>query len=618
MVAVDTAADNDGDDDEDAKGEKVIYQANHAVTHIYANSRLFNLRLCMQCLWKGVRHHFGRDANFPDIRTMTALNWLRASRQLRAFSTSSPVIYDAVIIGGVGLKTVVLERRHVLGGAAVSEELFPGFKFSRASYLLSLLRPVVVEELELKRHGLKWHMRDPSSFTPLLDGRSLTLGMDAEGNRREIAKFSARDAEKYEDYENFLNKLVSGVDNLLDVKPMSLHGSLSLNTLSENYKPIKTLLESLRTIGPENLHPFSSFFTAPASKILRKHFESEPLLSTLATDAVIGAFISPDSPGSGYVLLHHVMGSLDGVKGAWAYVEGGMGSVSAAIASSAREAGAEIRTDAGVKRILMEGDRAVGVELLDGTVIKARAVISNATPKVTFQDLLPVGVLGADDATAVKGIDYQSATTKINVAVDRLPDFKAIPNVDPRSPMPHHQATIHLGCESLEALSLAHLEALVHGTPSKVPMIEMCIPSALDKTIAPDGKHVVTLFVQYTPYAYFAEPATAEERKEALARDIFAIIDKYAPGFSSSVLYKDVLTPPDIERVFALTGGNIFHGSMSIDQLWWTRPTDRWTGYKTPVNGLFICGSGGHPGGGVMGAAGRNAAFTVMDALKKK
>uniref|UniRef100_A0A8C7CXU1 Pyridine nucleotide-disulfide oxidoreductase domain-containing protein 2 n=1 Tax=Oncorhynchus kisutch TaxID=8019 RepID=A0A8C7CXU1_ONCKI len=510
-----------------------------------------------------------------------------------------------------GLKTAVLERRHVLGGAAVSEEIIPGFHFSRCSYLLSLLRPHIFRDLELKKHGLKLYMRDPYAFTPMLEGgvgghppRSLLLGSDLAMNQREIGKFSETDAKAYPEFITHLDKLASAIHPLLDSPPVDIAGLTG--------GALRRRIAALRSALP--LVQCGTNFTA--SSILNRWFESEPLKATLATDAVIGAMTSPNSPGSGYVLLHHVMGELEKEKGAWGYVEGGMGGVSKAIASSARSHGADIFTEQDVHQVLVGSDgSAKGVVLKDGTEIYSRVVLSNATPYVTFKTLTPQSALSPAFIKAVDQIDYTSPVTKINVAVDKLPNFLAAPTPDGK-PGPHHQCSIHLNCESVEVLQTAY-EDCKEGRPSFRPMIEMTIPSVLDPTLAPPGSHVVLLFTQFTPYSLVGGRAWTDQDREAFADSVFSWIEQYAPGFKSSIVGKDILTPPDLERIFGLTGGNIFHGAMSLDQLYLARPLPSLSDYRSPIKGLYLCGSGSHPGGGVMGSPGWNAALAAMADLKR-
>uniref|UniRef100_A0A673AKK4 Pyridine nucleotide-disulfide oxidoreductase domain-containing protein 2 n=1 Tax=Sphaeramia orbicularis TaxID=375764 RepID=A0A673AKK4_9TELE len=503
-----------------------------------------------------------------------------------------------------GVKTAVLERRHVLGGAAVSEEIFPGFHFSRCSYLLSLLRPHIYSDLELKKHGLKVYMRDPHAFTPMLEEgvkgappRSLTLGSDLALNQMEIGKFSQKDA--YSDFNAYLEKLAAAIHPLLDAPPVDILG-VTTGSLRRRLAASKTLQPIIKCglkLG-RNIPEFYEIVTAPIMKILNRWFESEPLRATLATDAVIGAMTSPSTPGSGYVLLHHVMGELEKEKGAWGYVEGGMGGVSQAIASAARSYGVDIFTEKEVEQVLVGSDGAArGVVLKDGTEIQSKVVLSNATPYITFKYLAP------------QVIQRKSK----HLAVDKLPNFLACPTPDGK-PGPHHQCSIHLNCESVEVLETAYKEAM-NGRPSSRPMLEMTIPSVLDPTLAPPGCHVVSLFTQFTPYHIEGREWTDQDR-EAFADTAFDWVEQYAPGFKKSVVGRDVLAPPDLERIFGLTGGNIFHGSMSLDQLYLARPLPSLSDYRSPVKGLYLCGSGSHPGGGVMGSPGWNAALTVIADLK--
>ncbi|XP_022136694.1 pyridine nucleotide-disulfide oxidoreductase domain-containing protein 2 isoform X2 [Momordica charantia] len=425
--------------------------------------------------------------------------------------------WDAVVIGGGhngltaaaylargGLSVAVLERRHVLGGAAVTEELFPGFKFSRCSYLQSLLRPSVIKELELARHGLKLLKRNPSSFTPCLDGRYLLLGPDKDINYSEISKFSKRDADAYPRYEAQLERFCKFMDLLLDSPtPETLHGVSSLNyRLRDKLKSSVFWAKCIRSglsLGQKDLVDFMDLLFSPASKVLNNWFEEDVLKATLATDAVIGSVASVHTPGSGYVLLHHVMGETDGDRGIWSYVEGGMGSVSMAIANAAREAGAHIITNAEVSELMVQDSgRIEGVLLADGTYVKASTVLSNATPYKTFMELMPSDMLPDEFLRAIKHADYGSATTKINLAVERIPHFRCC-KLSPTEAGHQLVGTIHIGSESMEEIDSACQDA-VNGVPSKRPVIEMTIPSILDKTISPPGKHVINLFIQYTPY----------------------------------------------------------------------------------------------------------------------
>ncbi|CAN6916046.1 unnamed protein product [Brassica oleracea] len=551
--------------------------------------------------------------------------------------------WDALVIGGGhnglvaaaylargGLSVAVLERRHVIGGAAVTEEIVPGFKFSRCSYVQGLIRPCIISDLELGRHGLKLLKRSPASFTPCLDGRYLLLGPDQALNHSEISKFSRSDAEAYPRYEKQLERFGRFMDTLLDAAPPeSLQGDSSFNDKLSNKLHKSAFwarcLRQAASLGQKDMVDFMDLLLAPASKVLNNWFESDVLKATLATDAVIGSTASVHIPGSGYVLLHHVMGESDGEHGIWSYVEGGMGSVSMAIANAAKEAGAQIFTNAEVSEVLTEDSSSVkGVLLADGTRVESSVILSNATPYRTFVELVPSNVLPEKFVSAIKNSDYSSATTKINMAVDKLPQFQCCNNTNHSGPGPEHFGTIHIGAETMDEVHTACHDA-ENGLPSRRPVIEMTIPSTLDNTISPPGtlillflvwKHVINLFIQYTPYK--PSDGTWEDPvyREAFAQRCFKLIDEYAPGFSSSVISYDMLTPPDLEREIGLTGGNIFHGAMGLDSLFLMRPVKGWSNYKSPLKGLYLCGSGAHPGGGVMGAPGRNAALVVLQDLK--
>ncbi|KAJ3674449.1 hypothetical protein LUZ60_005065 [Juncus effusus] len=560
------------------------------------------------------------------------------SSSRRAFSaTTSPsnLNYDAVVIGGghnglasaaylakSGLSVAVLERRHVVGGAAVTEELVPGFRFSRCSYLQSLLRPTVIKELELERHGLRMFRRSPSSFTPCIDGKYLLLGPDKDFNYAEISKFSKKDAIAYPRYEMQLEKFCKFMDFIIDSAPPEIMHENSKSLVDKMKEKIhkaafwSRCLQHVSQLGQKDMVDFLDLVLAPASKVLNNWFEGDVLKATLATDSVIGTMGTIHTPGSGYVLLHHVMGETDGERGVWSYVEGGMGSVSTAISKAAIEAGAHIMTNSEVAQLLVDesSKQVKGVVLADGTEIHSSVVLSNATAHKTFLELISPNLLPEEFVTSVRNIDYSSATTKINLAVDKLPNFKCCKNSSLKGG-PEHIGTIHIGSESMEEIDEAYKDAL-NGESSRRPLIEMTIPSILDKTISPPGQHVINLFIQYTPYKLSKGSWHDPNIREEFAKRCFSLIDEYAPGFSSSIIGYDMLTPLDLEKEFGLTGGNIFHGAMGLDSLFLMRPTKGWSGYKTPIKGLYLCGSGAHPGGGVMGAPGRNAASVVIQDLK--
>lgn len=573
--------------------------------------------------------------------------WSKLTHCFRRLSSSSnpQPHYDAIVVGGghngltaaaymamSGLKVGVFERRYVVGGAAVTEEIVPGFRFSRASYVLSLLRPQIMADLKLADRGLKVHLRDPSSYTPIREElrhrpelKSLTLGQSSEMNKIEIGKFSSRDADAYEKFENHLGTMVDIINPLLDHAPLALTRFLQ-GTLSEkvsSLKELSPLWQSIKAARKMNLEDIQELITSPTSKILDFWFESDPLKATLATDACIGAMCSPYTPGSGYVLLHHVMGGLDGIRGAWGYPEGGMGAVSNAIANCAIEAGADIFTDSSVESIDVINGLVNGITLRRGgkpMKIKAPLVLSNATPKVTYCDLLakPQDHLSQDILDKIEGIDYTSPVTKLNFAVNRLPNFKADPNQVPNEALPLHQSTIHLNCENMALLEDAYSSSVSCQSFSKSPMIEMTIPSVLDSSLAPPGQHVCLVFSQYTPFAPVPSGWDSKTR-DAYANLIVDTIESYAPGFRASIVGYEMLTPPDLESIFGLTGGNIFHGSMSLDQLYMSRPisSSSMASPATPIQGLLLAGSGAHPGGGVMGSPGRLAAKTALEIAGK-
>ncbi|XP_020554912.1 pyridine nucleotide-disulfide oxidoreductase domain-containing protein 2 isoform X3 [Sesamum indicum] len=421
-------------------------------------------------------------------------------------------------------------------------------------------------------------------------------------------------------YETLLEDFCKFIDPILDSSPpekLQQISSLNVRMKDNLQKSIfwAHFLQRAVAMGQKELLDFMDLLLSPASKVLNNWFESDILKATLATDAVIGSKGSVSTPGSGYVLLHHVMGETDGDRGIWSYVEGGMGSVSLAISRAAREAGATIMTEAEVSKLMIDGSgRVSGVLLADGTQVRSSVVLSNATPYRTFMEFVPHNVLPDDFLGAVKNSDYSSATTKINLAVDRLPQFHCCKLNSPDAG-PQHMGTIHIGSESMEEIDAACQDS-ANGIPSRRPVIEMTIPSVLDKTISPSGKHVINLFIQYTPYKPSEGSWEDSEYRKSFAQRCFDLIEEYAPGFNSSVIGYDMLTPPDLEREIGLTGGNIFHGAMGLDSLFLMRPVKGWSNYRTPLQGLYLCGSGAHPGGGVMGAPGRNAANVVIQDMK--
>ena len=525
--------------------------------------------------------------------------------------------WDAILVGGghnglvtaaylarAGQKVLVLEARDRVGGTAVTEEPWPGFKVSTAAYVVSLFRPEIVRDLELGRHGYALLPRSPSSFTPFPDGRSLMMGPDPELNRREVSKFSPRDAGRLPAYEAMLERIARAIEPTLLETP----GDPFSGRPGDLWRLARTGWRFLRLgkDGPRALE----IMAGPARAVLDRWFESDEVKATLATDAIIGAMAAPSTPGTAYVLFHHVMGECNGARGVWGYVKGGMGTLSEALAAAARAHGAEVRTGARVARVRVRDGRATGVVLDGGAELAARRVVSNADATVTLLGLVGAEHLPAEAAEAIRAIDYSSASLKINLALSEVPSFAALPG---RTPGPQHRGTIHL-CPSLDYIERAYDDARA-GRPSASPVLECTIPSVVDPSVAPHGRHVMQMFVQYAPWR-LAE-GSWDDRKEAFADRCVELVDEYAPGFGKSILARQVLTPPDLERRFGLTGGNIFQGAMGLSQLHFMRPIPGYADYRTPVRGLYLCGAATHPGGGVMGACGYNAAREILRDVRR-
>jgi phytoene dehydrogenase-like protein len=491
--------------------------------------------------------------------------------------------YDAIVIGGghnglvcaaylarAGQRTLVLESRPMVGGCAVTEEVWPGYRVSVASYLVSLLRDEIVDDLDLKRFGYHVYPKDPPFFTPFPDGRYLFMWQDMERTLAEIARFSKRDAEAFPKYDEHLEMLARKMDAILLGQP------------------------------PGDLSALDEVLDSSAEEFLDRWFESDEVKVTLATDGVIGANGGPRSKGTAYVLLHHCMGMAAGRRGLWGYVRGGMGALSEAIAAAARAARAEIRTGARVSQILTREGAASGVVLDNGDEFRAPVVVSNLDPITTFR------MLPAEYGTAIEGYECTGPSMKMNLALSGLPAFNAYPE----TPGPHHRATIHL-CPSIDYVERAWEDAR-EGRPSREPMLEIGLPSVYDDSLAPPGHHVMSIFLQYTPYS-----VNWEQEREPYSERVIDLIERYAPNIRNILIAKQVLAPPDLEKRFGITGGNIFHGELIRKQLFEKRPVTGWGHYATPLPGLYLCGSGTHPGGGVMGASGHNAAQVILSGLRK-
>jgi phytoene dehydrogenase-like protein len=447
--------------------------------------------------------------------------------------------------------------------------------------------------------------RSPSSFTPFPDGRYLLLGPDKEMTRREVSKFSTRDAEALPRYEAMLERVADVIEPTLlqtPPDPWSRRPRDLVRLARLGWRFLK-----LGKVGAQAIE----IITGAARPILDRWFESEELKIALATDAIIGALASPSMPGTAYVLFHHVMGECNGVRGVWGYVRGGMGGISQALASAARERGAEIRVRNPVAKILARSGRVEGVALEDGTEFRARRVASNADAHVTFLKLVDARELSPEFLAAVRAIDYSSASFKINVALSELPDFTALRGEGGGSglaPNAHLRGTIHIA-PTLDYMEQAYDDAK-YGRPSASPILECTIPSVVDPTVAPAGKHVMSLFVQYAPYGL--RDAGWDQIKDQFADRCFDVLSHYAPNFKRAVIARQVLSPLDLERRFGLTGGNIFQGAMTLSQLFFLRPLPGYADYRSPIRGLYLCGAATHPGGGVMGACGYNAAREIL------
>jgi phytoene dehydrogenase-like protein len=520
--------------------------------------------------------------------------------------------YDAIIIGGGhnGLvtaaylarakwKVLVLERRYVVGGACVSEETWPGYKVSTAAYVNSLFRPEIIADLRLRDYGFEPIERDPASFSPFLDGRYLILGTGTSQDVQEIAKFSERDAERYPQYEAMLERVASVVEPTLTQVPPNLIRP-SLQQLLEMGK----MGRALQRLGPA-MGEAIEVLTGAARPILDRWFESEELKGTIATDAIIGAFMAPSMPGTAYVLFHHVMGETNGKRGVWSYVKGGMGGLTQALARAAQDLGAEIRTEAEVARIITKNGAVKGVALKNGDEFYAKKVASGVDCRLTFETFLDPSTLPPEFNDAIGRISYSSASCKINVALERLPSFTALPGHEPG---PQHRGTVHL-CPDQDFIERAYDDAK-YGNISRAPVVECTMPSSLDPTVAPPGKHLMSMFTQYAPYS--PNGGWTDALRSEYADRCFDIVEQYAPGFKDSVIARQILTPVDLEETFGLTGGSIFQGAMPLHQLFMFRPVPGFAGYTTPIKGLYLCGAAAHPGGGVMGASGWNAARVML------
>jgi phytoene dehydrogenase-like protein len=518
--------------------------------------------------------------------------------------------YDAIVVGGghnglvnaaylarAGRRVLVLERRPLVGGAAVTEEVFPGFKFSMFSYVVSLLRPEIIRELDLPGHGL--HILPlESTLTPMLNGDYLAAWADHDETRRELYRHSPRDADAYDVYGRLMHHMAQAVKPILAMVPPD-PTSLSPRDLAG----LLRLGRHMRGLDAAHFHALYKLMTMSSADYLDEWFETDVLKATKAASGIIGTFLGPRSPGTAYVLLHHYMGELDGVFRAWGFAKGGTGSVSEAIAGAARRFGATIRVDAPVAQVLVRGGRVTGVVLESGEEIRARAVVSGLDPRRTFLELVDPGLLPDDLVGDIRRFKFRGSSGKVNLALDDLPEFTCLPGYGA-----HLRGAVSIS-PSLEWVERAYDDAK-YGEFSRRPYMDMVIPSLIDPGMAPPGKHVMSIFVQYAPYAL--NGGWTDERREAFGDAVIDTVARFAPNLPSLIRHRQVLTPADIERITGLTEGNIFQGELGLHQLFMLRPAASWARYRTPIRGYYQCGAGTHPGGGIMGASGRLAALEML------
>ncbi|MFM2105222.1 MAG: hypothetical protein RL338_254 [Chloroflexota bacterium] len=525
--------------------------------------------------------------------------------------------YDAIVIGGghnglvsaaylarAGLRTVVLESRHVLGGAAVTEEIVPGFRFSVASYVVSLLRPEIIRELDLPRHGLDILPLD-GTFTPL-DRDYLWRVNDHGRTIREIRRWSVSDAEAYEEYGQLMVEMARFIKPILSLVPPDLTRNDPRELLS-----LAPLARAFRDLPQRQQAIFVQLMTMSAAEFLEQWFETPPLLATMSASGIIGTFQGVRSPGTAYVLLHHYMGEIDGAFRAWGIPKGGTGGVSEAIGRAAEALGAEIRRSAPVSRILVRDGRATGVVLENGDELHAPTVVSSADVRRTFIDLVEPGTLDPEFERQVRNFKFRGSSGKVNLAIDRLPDFTAIPGEGE-----HLRGAISFS-PSLDYMEQAYDDAK-YGRFSRRPYIDMIIPTLVDPQMAPPGKHVISCFVQYAPYKLDPSLGTWDDQREAFGDAVVDTIAERAPNIRDIIVGRQVLTPLDIERTMGITEGNIFQGELSLEQLFFNRPVPGWARFKTPIRDLWLAGSSTHPGGGIMGANGRLAALEILKAKGRR
>jgi phytoene dehydrogenase-like protein len=521
-----------------------------------------------------------------------------------------PSTYDAIIIGAghnglvnaaylarAGKKVLVLEKRHVVGGASVTEEIYPGFKYSVFSYVISLFRPEIIRDLNLPKHGLTILPLE-STLTPMPNGDCLYRDGDHFRTLRDIARHSQRDAEAYDEYSRqmyFMAKAVKYMLGITPPDPTSLHPKdlLGLAHLSKHF----------RNIGEESLYTLTKLMTMSSADFLEEWFETDVLKATLSASGIIGTYLGARSPGTAYVLLHHYMGEIDGNFRAWGFAKGGTGGIAEAIASAAREHGAEIRLNAPVAQIIVKNGEATGVALQNGDEFRAKVIVSSLDPKQTFLKLIAAQQLPEDFLRAIRNFNIRGSSAKVNLALDAAPNLACMPGDGP-----HLRGAISIS-PSLDYIERAYDDAK-YGNFSRRPYIDIIIPSMIDPDMAPPGKHVMSCFVQYAPYQL--REGAWEEKREALGDTVVDTLSEYIPNLKKIILHRQVMTPWDIEQITGLSQGNIFQGELTLSQLFFLRPAAGYAKYRTPIKNYYQCGSGTHPGGGITGAPGRLAAMEIL------
>jgi len=531
---------------------------------------------------------------------------------------SPPIDCDVLIVGGghngltcacylaaAGLKVRILERRSIVGGAAVTEEFYPGFRNSTASYTVSLLNPRVIHDLHLAEHGLQIIERPMANFLPLSDREYLKIGSSLAETQAEVARFSAADAARLPEYYAMLERVADVLRELAQETPPNVGGGAG-----DFFAALK-VTRRFKKLDMATRRDVLDLFTKSAGDLLDSWFESAPIKAAFGFDSIVGNFASPYTPGTAYVLLHHVFGEVNGKRGVWGHAIGGMGAITQAMAAEALDRGVYIDTDAAVVNVCVDSRGAQGVQLQDGRVIEARCVVANVNPKLLYLNLIDAPALEPEFLQRIRNWKCGSATFRMNVALRELPDFNCLPGKDTAV---HHQSGIIIA-PSLAYMEQAYFDARTHGC-SRAPVIELLIPSTVDDTLAPPGQHVASLFCQhFSPE--LPNDLNWDDIREDVANHVLDTVARYAQNFRDAVIARQILSPLDMEREFGLIGGDIFHGALTLDQLWTARPVLGYADYRSPINRLYLCGAGTHPGGGVTGLPGRNAAREIIRDFKR-